>query len=69
MCEASQLFSDNLLQDVPIERQVRDDLFQFAVFVAQRSELAQLLETEPGELFFPAVERLLDPPRKTTTAK
>ena len=32
--EASQLLSDDLLQDVPIERQVRDDLLQFAVFVA-----------------------------------
>jgi hypothetical protein len=38
--EASQLFSDDLLQDVPIERQVDDDLSQFAVFVTQRPELA-----------------------------
>jgi hypothetical protein len=58
-CEASQLFSDHLLQDVAIERQVRDHLFQFGVFVAQRAELAQLGQAKPGELLLPAVKRLL----------
>src|SRR6187549_2308133 len=42
-----------------IKRQVRNDLFQFAVFMAEGSELAQLLEPEPGELLLPPVERLL----------
>ena len=56
---AAQLFSDDFLENVPVERQVRDHLFQLAVFVAQRSELAQLRQAKPGELLFPAVERLL----------
>lgn len=34
MREALQLFLDDLLQDVAIEREVGDELFQFAVFVA-----------------------------------
>jgi hypothetical protein len=57
--EASQLFSDDLLEDVAIEREVGDDLFQFAVFMAQRPQLAQLRQAESGKLLFPAVERLL----------
>jgi hypothetical protein len=57
--EASQLFSYDLLQDVAVQGQVRHDLFQFVVFVAERPELAQLGEAEPGELLLPAVEGLL----------
>jgi hypothetical protein len=57
--EASQLFSYDLLKNVPIERQVRDDLFQFAVFVTQQSQLSELLQAEPSELLLPPVERLL----------
>ena len=56
--EASELFSDNLLQDLAIERQVGDDRLQLGVFVAQRAELAELLQSEPSELLFPAVERV-----------
>jgi hypothetical protein len=56
--EASQLFSDDLLKDVAIERQVGDDALQLAVFVAQRSQLAQLGEPKTGELLLPAVERI-----------
>jgi hypothetical protein len=69
VCEASQLFSDDLLKDVAIEGQVGHDLFQLAVFMAQRPELAQLLQTQPGELLFPAVERLcsLTPSRRQTS--
>jgi hypothetical protein len=51
VCEASQLFSDDLLEDVPIERQVSDHLLQLAVFVAQRPQLAQLLQAQASELF------------------
>jgi hypothetical protein len=40
--EALQLFSDSLLEDVPIQREIRDDLFQFGVFVPERSQLAEL---------------------------
>jgi hypothetical protein len=57
--EASELFSDNLLQDVPIERQVGDQLLQLRVLVAQRSELPHLGDAQPRKLLFPAIERLL----------
>jgi hypothetical protein len=46
--EASQLFSDDLLQDVSIERQIGDQLLQLAVFVAQRPQLADLLDPDPA---------------------
>jgi hypothetical protein len=59
-------FSDNLLQDVAIQRQVGDQLLQLAVFVAQRPQLADLLDANAGELFFPAVERLLADPEAAT---
>jgi len=57
--EASQLFSDDLLEDVPIEREVRHQLLQFAVFVAQRPQLAHLLQPHAGELLLPPIEALL----------
>jgi hypothetical protein len=46
-------------EDVAIEGEIRDDPFQFAVFVAQRPQLAELRQAEPGKLPLPAVERLL----------
>jgi len=55
--EASQLFSDDLLEDVAVERQVSDHLFRLAVFVAQQAKLAQLLQAKIGELPLPAVQR------------
>jgi len=66
VCGASQLFSHDLLQEVPIERQVGHDLLQLGIFVAQRSELTQLLQAEIRELFLPAVERLLADPEAPT---
>ena len=59
MREASELFSYNLLEDVAIQREIGDDLFQLPILVAQRAELAQLLDAQTGKLFLPAVERLL----------
>ena len=59
MHEALQLFSDDLLQDVAIECEIRHQLFQLAVFVPERSQLADVLETDAGELLLPAVETLL----------
>jgi hypothetical protein len=55
-------FSDDLLEDGPVERQVGHDLFQLAVFVAERPQLAQFLQAQAGELFLPAVEGLLAHP-------
>jgi hypothetical protein len=57
--EGLNLFSDNLLKDVAIERQVGHDLFQLRILVAQQSQLAELLQAEPAELLLPPVERLL----------
>ena len=59
MHEALQLFSDDLLQDVAIEREIRHELFQLAVFVAERSQLADLLEADACELLLPTIEALL----------
>ena len=66
MREASELFSYDLLEDVAIQCEVGDHLFQFAVFVAQRPELAQLLQAQAAELFLPPVERLLADPQPAT---
>jgi hypothetical protein len=44
--KTSELFSDNLLQEVAIQRQVADQLLQLAVFVAQRPQLADLLDAK-----------------------
>src|SRR5262249_43453158 len=57
--EASQLFSDTVLQDVAIEREIGDDLFQFPTLVAQRPQLTQLLHTKARELLLPPIECLL----------
>ena len=51
---------------MPIEREVRHDLLQLRILVAQRPQLAQLLQAEAGELLFPAVERLLADPEPAT---
>jgi hypothetical protein len=62
--EASELFSDNLLQNVAVERQVDDDdLFQLAILIAQRSQLTQLPDAKPCEPLLPPVERLLANPQ------
>jgi hypothetical protein len=57
--EASDLFSDSLLEDVAIERQVRDDLFQLPILLARRPQLPELLDPHAGELLLPPIERLL----------
>jgi hypothetical protein len=44
---------------VPIERQISEDAFELAVFVAQRSEFAQIGQAEARELLLPPVEGLL----------
>ena len=66
MREASELFSDDLLENVAIECEIGDDLFQLPIFVAQRSQLAELLDAQARKLFLPAIERLLADPEPAT---
>ncbi len=56
--EGLDLFSHDLLQEVPVQHEIGDDL-QLGVLVAQRSELAQLGQAQPAELLLPSMERLL----------
>lgn len=46
-----------------VEREVRDDLFELGVFVAQPS---QLLQPEPTELLLPPIEHLFSDPEPPT---
>ena len=62
MREASELFSDDLLEDVAIECVDR----RRPIFVAQRSQLAELLDAQARKLFLPAIERLLADPEPAT---
>ena len=62
MREASELFSDDLLENVAVEREIRNDLLQLPILVAQRSQLAELLDAQSRKLFLPAIKRLLADP-------
>jgi hypothetical protein len=64
--EASELLSDDLLENVAVEREIRDDLLQLPILVAQRSQLAELLDAQSRKLFLPAIERLLADPEPAT---
>src|ERR1700726_3263542 len=55
--EASQLFLHDLLQDVTVQREVRDQVLKLRVFLAQLPELAQLAQAQPPILLLPNVER------------
>jgi len=57
--EALQLFCDNLLQDMPIETEVRDQALQFAVLLAKLAQLPQLAQTQTGILPLPQIKALL----------
>src|SRR5579862_2882027 len=57
--QASELFCDDLLQDVPIEAQVRDQPLQLVVLFSQLTELPQLVQTQARVLLLPEVEALL----------
>ncbi len=60
--EALQLFSDNLLQHVPIERQIGHEAFQLGILLTELPQFAQFAEAEPRILPLPHVERLLADP-------
>jgi hypothetical protein len=48
-----------LLQDVAIERQIRHQLLQLAIFLAQPPQLPQFTPTYPGGFAFPCIKCLL----------
>src|SRR3569833_37970 len=58
-CEASELFCDDLLQDVPIEAEIGDQPLQLVVLFAQLTQLPQLVQTEPRILLLPEIKALL----------
>ncbi len=57
--EALQLFRDDLLQPMPIEREIGHQPLQLRVFFPQLSQLTQLAQSESRILSLPQVERLL----------
>ena len=60
--EVYSFFSHDLLQYVPVQRQVRHQPFEFAVLLAQLPQLAQLAQCQPRVLLLPDVKRgLADP--------
>jgi hypothetical protein len=59
--EASELFSDDLLQDLPVNGKIGDQPFQAAVLFPQLTQLPQFLYAETGILLVPEVKsRLAD---------
>ena len=60
------MFSHDLLQHVPIQREIRHQAFEFGVLFAQLSQLAQFAQPELGVVPFPHVERLLTDAHLTT---
>ena len=54
---ASELFSDNLLKHVLVEREIGDELLQFAVLGLELPKAAQLRGADPAVLLLPVVER------------
>lgn len=57
--EALQIFSDNLLQHMPIEREIRDQPLQLGAFFPQLPQLPQFTQPKPRILPLPHIERLL----------
>src|SRR6202035_702821 len=55
--EALQLFLHDLLQDVAVQREIRDQVLKLRVLLAQLPELAQLAQPQPRVLLLPNVER------------
>lgn len=61
--EALEFYSDDLLQHVPIERQIRHQPLQLRVLIAHLSQLSQLAQTHTGVLPLPDVTHLLADPQ------
>ena len=59
---ALPLFSERLLQDRLVERQIGNDLLQLAVLFAQLAQLPRFGRAEIAETLLPPVERLLADP-------
>src|SRR5262249_33405502 len=56
---ASDLFSDELLESLVIQREVGDQALQPAVLMFEGAQSPRLVYFEPGVFGLPAVERLL----------
>ena len=66
---ASELFCQDVLEDVLVQAQVRDQLLELAVLVLELLQPPQLADAEPAVHLLPAVERLLrNPIRRITSA-
>jgi hypothetical protein len=55
--EALQLFLHDLLQDMPLQREIRDQVLKLRVLLTQLPELAQLAQAQSRLLLLPNVER------------
>jgi hypothetical protein len=60
--QALELFRQNVLQDVFVQTQVRNQLFQLSVFVLKLLQAPQFTNPETAVRLLPAVERLLRNP-------
>lgn len=57
--QAPELFCQNVLQDMLVQAQVRNQLFQLPVLVLELLHLPQLADAKPAVHFLSAVEGLL----------
>jgi hypothetical protein len=55
--EALQLFSHDLLQHVPVQREIGDQAFELAILFAQLPQLTQFVQGQAAVLFLPDLER------------
>jgi hypothetical protein len=58
-CEASELFCDDLLQDVPVQTQIGHQALQLAVLITELPQLSQFVQPEPRILLLPKINALL----------
>src|SRR5690242_707933 len=56
---ALECFCETLPQDLLVQREIGDEASEFAIFLAQEFELAQLTHAEAEVFLFPAIERRL----------
>src|SRR5436305_214270 len=53
--QALKLFCHNLLQDLPIQAEIRHQPFQAPILFPQLAQLPQLIDPQPGVLFLPGI--------------
>ncbi len=57
------LFCDDLLQYLPVQRQIGYDPFELAVLFSKLSQFPEFLHSEPGVLLLPAIKSCLTDPK------